>query len=292
MLSIAWLCAMIELTTLVSYQHFFTAGELFAWVTANPYEVGDIAGYCMRYVLPYWIICTVVFISACFLIWRCVNRGGRKQIWVCCAVQCLYLLPFTALPLRSNIVREATYVYRQIKNIAVHQNDSQSFSYQACKKDSLESAEIYVLAIGESVRYKNWSLNGIYERETTPMLAQQSNLCLYFDYYASATLTQHAIPLLFTPAIVDNFNDHFQYKSIAAAFSEAGFKSVLISHRAQLMNNGYHDYLAQDFDSVSPQIVSALAALLQLMWALSNYLVLRTTHYQNLAPSNHDTHYS
>ncbi len=250
LLTLLWLCAMIELTTLVSYRHFFTAGELFAWVTANPYEVGDIAGYCLRYVLPYWLIATVVFLFAGWFIWRCVKKGEPKQLFLCAILEILLLLPFVALPLRSNIVREAVYVQQQVRNITCHQNDSKNFQYHTSCLDTIGQPEIVVLSIGESVRCANWSLNGEYERETTPCLKNQSNLCLYSDYYANATLTQHALPMLFTPVGVDDFEEHLQYKSIADAFHEAGFKTVLISHRAQLMNNGYHDYLAQNFDSV------------------------------------------
>lgn len=260
-----WLCVMIELTTIVSYRHCFTAGELFAWVTANGYEVSDIAGYCMRYVLPYWIVCTLIFGLVVWGTYWCVKKN---LFWQCGAIIVLLLLPFVFFPFSSNLVRESSYVYRQIRNIYSHKNDSKSFSYNANRKDFMAQKEIYVLSIGESVRYQNWSLNGTYPRQTTPLLAQQSNLCLYSDYYADATLTQHAIPLLFTPATADNFNDHFHYKSIAAAFREVGFKTVLVSHRAQLMNNGYHDYLAQDFDSIvfvehDSLIASSIAELAQ-----------------------------
>lgn len=241
---------MIELTTLVSYRNFFTAGELFAWVTANQYEVSDIAEYCMRYVMPYWLIATAAFLLAGWLIWRVVQHQKRKIIALCAASEIIFLLPFTVLPFPSNIVREWRFVKHQIRMIEDHHADSRLFIYNAHKSDTLSTQEIYVFAIGESARYSNWSLNGEYPRKTTPCLEDQPNLCLYSEYYANATLTQHAMPMLFTPATVDDFKEHFRYKAIAAAFSEAGFKTVLISHRAQLMNNGYHDYMTQDFDSV------------------------------------------
>ena len=260
LLALLWLCVMVELTTLVSYRNFFTAGELFAWVTANKYEVGDIAAYCMHYVLPYWIICTVVFSVGAWFIWYCIKEGGRKPLLLCAILEILLLLPFVALPLRSNIVREAVYVRQQVQNIAHCQNESETFRYHASKQETIAQQEIYVFSIGESVRYKNWSLNETYERQTTPCLKYKSNLCLYTDYYANATLTQHALPMLFTPVSVDDFQEHFRYKTIAAAFREVGFRTVLVSHRAQLMNNGYHDYLAQDFDSVVLVIHDSLIA--------------------------------
>ena len=250
LLVLLWLAVMIELTTLVSYHNFFTAGELFAWVTANGYETGDIAQYCMRYVWLYWVLWSLVCATGAWFIWRCVHIGNMKRIYLCVGIEIALLFPFTILPFPSNIVRESIYVRQQIRNIRNHQNDSQSFTYKAYKRSSIEKQEVYVLAIGESVRYANWSLDGTYPRKTAPHLEQQSNLYLYSDYYANATLTQHALPMLFTPVTTDSFNDHFHYKTIAAAFAEAGFRTALVSHRAQLMNNEYHNYLAQDFDTV------------------------------------------
>jgi glucan phosphoethanolaminetransferase (alkaline phosphatase superfamily) len=160
----------------------------------------------------------------------------------------LLLLPFV-LPVQNSLLHEILCVVRQVNNIKNYQNDNADFEYHAYR-DSVDSNEVYVLSIGESVRYKNLSLNGSYPRNTTPLLEQQSNLCLYSDYYANATLTQHALPMLLTDVSCRNFEWHFGRKTIAAAFHETGFRTALISHRAQLMNNGYHDYLAKDFDTV------------------------------------------
>ena len=49
--------------------------------------------------------------------------------------------------------------------------------------------------------------------------------------------------MLLTDVSCGDFEQHFGRKTIAAAFHETGFRTALISHRAQLMNNGYHDYL-------------------------------------------------
>ena len=240
LLVIAWLCSMVEVTTLVSYHRPFTAGEIFAWVTANGYEVGDISSYCLRYMWPYWVVCTVVYAGIGWL----VLKFFRHPIIVLVAVS-----PLMLLPVRTNLFRECIYVYQQIRAIERHQDDNASFTYNAMKSDSITAKEVYVLSVGESVRYNNLSLNGTYERETTPLLEKQQHLILYSDYYANATLTQHVMPMLFTPATATSFEEHFQYKSIAEAFKESGFKTALVSHRAQLMNNGYHGYLAKDFDT-------------------------------------------
>ena len=279
LLLLLWLCVIIELTTLVSYRNFFTAGELFAWVTANQYEVSDIAEYCIRYVMPYWLIATVVFLLIGWLIWRVVQHQKRKIIALCVAIEIVFLLPFTVLPLPSNIVREWRFVKQQIRMIADRQTESYAFSYNARQSDKINDKQICVFAIGESVRYKNWSLNGEYPRKTTPCLEGGSNLCLYSNYYANATLTQHALPMLFTPVETNHFGDHFHYKTIASAFQESGFRTILVSHRAQLMNNGFHDYLARDFDSVVFVTHDSLIAPVVADLARYNQKLFIVTHY-------------
>lgn len=244
-----WLFGIIEITTLVSYRHCFTAGELLAWITANGYETGDIINYCLRHVWPYWLGCTLLFAMGCA--WICVVRKKNKKWRISTIVALvLFLLPFVIPSQPWCLAREIVCVVQQIQHIRAHHANSENFIYNAKRVDSVENKEIYVLAIGESVRYNNLSLNNTYHRQTTPLLGQQNGLYLYSDCYANATLTQHAMPMLLTPTISMSFAEHFDYKTIAAPYHEAGFYTMLISHRAQLMNNGYHNYLAQDVDSI------------------------------------------
>lgn len=279
-LVLACFASLIEITTLVSYENWFTSGEMFAWVTANPYEVGDIADYCLRYVWPYWVLCLLLYLALGVLIgWLVVKRASLLTRMLSVGIVCLLLLPFI-LPVRNSLLREIVCVIRQVHNIEKHQNDNICFKYDANRQDSLDAKEIYVLSLGESVRYSNISLNGVYQRITTPLLAEQSNLYLYSDYYANATLTQHALPMLLTDVACNNFVQHFNRKTIAAAFQEAGFTTALISHRAQLMNNGYHDYLAKDFDTlifvkhdslIAPELAN-LAKKNEKLFAVTHYL--------------------
>ena len=278
-LILTWLASLIEVTTLVSYENWFTSGEMFAWITANSYEEGDIVSYCFRYVWYYWIICTLLFLAiGVFVWWLVARRSNNYSRILAVGIVCLFLLPFV-LPVQNSLLHEILCVVRQVNNIECHQNDNEDFEYHAYR-DSVGSNEVYVLSLGESVRYENLSLNGSYPRNTTPLLEQQSNLCLYSDYYANATLTQHALPMLLTDVTCGDFEQHFGRKTIAAAFHEIGFRTALISHRAQLMNNGYHDYLAKDFDTVvfvahdsliAPEI-SKIARSHEKMFIVTHYL--------------------
>ncbi len=279
LLTLLLLAYLLQVANLVAYGGAITAGELLAFVEANGYEATDVWDYCMRYIWPYWLVICCVFVGVLYLAWQIFIRGTRIQRIIYSAIVTLLLVPL-CFPLQHNIFRETMCVVHEIRLIRNHRNDNRNFAYHAKRTNVPEGKEIYVLAIGESLRYKNFSLNGEYERETTPFLKQQANLVLYSDYYANATLTQHAMPMLLTPSTPETFEEHFQYKTVAAAYHEVGFKTALVSHRAQLMNNGYHDYLAKDFDTTifvvhDSLIAPALATLIEQnhkLFVVTNYL--------------------
>lgn len=250
-LSLTYLVALLlQIANINAYGTFITAGELFAFLTASEFETGAVLGYITRYLTTYLIIGGMVYLGIISLTLWAIWSKNKLIVWGSVILQIILWMPFILPNTRSNIFREVASVVEQVKNIKEHQDDARSFKYNATRTDNITSKQVYVLSIGESVRYKNLSLNGEYERETTPLLQKQKNLCLYSDYYANATLTQHAMPMLLTDVTTDNYTEHFARKTIAAAFVEAGYKTALISHRAQLVNNGYHNYLAQGFDTL------------------------------------------
>ncbi len=271
---------LIETTTLVSYENWFTAGEIFAWITANRFETNDIADYCLRYVWPYWIVCSLIYLGIGVLVWwLTVVKNTLLARYTAIGIIVFLAVPFALPGVTNSLANEIACVARQIRNIEKHQNDNDSFRYNSVRQEPAVDKEIYVLSLGESVRYKNLSLNGTYNRETTPLLGKQTDLVLYSDYYANATLTQHALPMLLTDAQTDDFEQHFGKKTIAAAFSETGFKTALVSHRAQLMNNGYHDYLAKNFDTVVFVKHDSLIAPALSNLAKKNDKLFVVTHY-------------
>ena len=280
-LLLIWLCGLAETTMLISYGNWMTAGEIFAFLTANEYESSDVLNYCLRYVWPYWIICSFIYVGIGVLVWWLTAvKNTRPARYAAIGIIVALAVPFVMPGVTNSLAHEIACVVRQVRNIEKHQNDNDGFRYNACRQEPVADKEIYVLSLGESVRYKNLSLNGIYNRETTPLMKNRTDLVLYSDYYANATLTQHALPMLMTDARTYDFEKHFSRKTIAAAFSEAGFKTALVSHRAQLMNNGYHDYLAKDFDTIifvshdsliAPEL-SNLANKHEKLFAVTHYL--------------------
>jgi glucan phosphoethanolaminetransferase (alkaline phosphatase superfamily) len=120
-----------------------------------------------------------------------------------------------------------------------------SFSYHAKKRKNLADREIYVVVIGESARYSNFSING-YERKTSPQLEKIKDLITYGNVYATSNITEFAIPLLLSRATPLNFENAYREKTFADAFKEAGFYTGWIANQS-----GDHPYIkriANDMD--------------------------------------------
>ena len=135
------------------------------------------------------------------------------------------------------IVRDFIEVRQEIEMIEKHEELLIDFSFEAISRRPLEEQETYVLFLGETARYKNWSING-YNRKTNPRLEQLDSLIVFSDMSALASTTVKAIPLMLTSAGPENFRDAFKRRSFLTAFKEAGFKVYWLSN---LHRFGEHD---------------------------------------------------
>jgi glucan phosphoethanolaminetransferase (alkaline phosphatase superfamily) len=97
------------------------------------------------------------------------------------------------------------------------------------KKDNTE--EVYVLIIGETTRYGNMGING-YERNTTPLLSQCSNVVSFDSIYSVANLTAVSLPFMLTRATPQTAEVRYNEKSVAEAFAEAGFYTAWIANQS------------------------------------------------------------
>ena len=102
------------------------------------------------------------------------------------------------------------------------------FQFHSTRTKEISEKEIYVLAIGESVRYDNCSLNGIYTRQTMPLIAQQDNLVFFHNYYSSGTTTSVSVPMIVTRATAEENALNYQERGIVQVFNENGFTTVVI----------------------------------------------------------------
>ena len=128
-------------------------------------------------------------------------------------------------------------------------------SFGAKRLLNVSQKEVYIFAIGESLRYDNLSLNGKYPRTTTPLLEQKSNLLLFHNYYSQACLTMYSVPQIVTRATPDNYDLNFKERSIIEPFRECGFKTFTIVSKTNLLS--YETYLSNGVDSliIVPNIV-------------------------------------
>lgn len=99
------------------------------------------------------------------------------------------------------------------------------FDIQYIPKDS---SALYVLVIGETARYDHFSING-YTRNTSPLLARQTNLISYDSAFSQANLTSFSVPLILTRATANNPDLAYKEKSLPEAFQEAGYQVAFVS---------------------------------------------------------------
>lgn len=109
--------------------------------------------------------------------------------------------------------------------------DVEHFSFGAEQEVKSTEKEIYLLVIGETARYANFSINN-YSRITCPLLAKTNNLVSFSDVFSEANITQNSLPILLTRATAQNFELFKKEKSIIDAFNEAGFSTYWVGNQS------------------------------------------------------------
>jgi glucan phosphoethanolaminetransferase (alkaline phosphatase superfamily) len=108
---------------------------------------------------------------------------------------------------------------------------SRDFQFKAKQMQGSDVPQTIIVVIGESSRYDRWSLNG-YERETNPLLAQETNLVSFDDVVTAVAATRLSVPIIVSrkPA-AQSLKAGFSEKSFLSAFKEAGFKTYWLSNQ-------------------------------------------------------------
>lgn len=119
------------------------------------------------------------------------------------------------------------------------------FSFEAGRQDTIPGKEIYVLVIGESARYGNFSLNG-YNRPTSPLLEKQENLVSYSRVLTTSNLTYVALQQLLTRATPENPDLAYKEKTFPDAFIECGFHTAWLA--SQSSNDRFVKRIAAGMD--------------------------------------------
>ena len=103
-----------------------------------------------------------------------------------------------------------------------------------CRADSLT----VVMVIGESMRADHFQLNG-YERQTTPLLAQEANLVSLPHIYTEPTFTHTSVPHILTRADSVHTERAYTEQSFITLFKQSGFRSTWLANQESVNNYVY-----------------------------------------------------
>lgn len=123
---------------------------------------------------------------------------------------------------------------------------SRDYKFDAVSTHPADSAEVYVLVIGETARAENLGLYG-YSRNTTPRLSAQHDLIAYPKAYTQSNTTHKSVPMLLSAATADDYDRLYREKGLIAAFREAGFNTVFLSN--QRPNHSFIDLLGGEAET-------------------------------------------
>ncbi len=264
LLSFFMLLTLTELVMVCGFGTYMSRDHFMALVTTTPEESAVFATNnvdALWYLVPAFLffvgICVFYAMSAIatFAV-RC------KTFLVCLSVMILGLMPYENMgkitnwhmfksqifhstlevpPL--NIVQHAKITARQLYNMT----QNSDFEFHSTRARNVDGKETYVLAIGESVRYANFALNGQYQRNTTPLIGAQDNIIFFQDYYTGGCTTCISVPIIISRATADSNPSLFVEKSIIQPFKENGFTTVVIKRGLFCQPSSAHLYQGVDY---------------------------------------------
>ena len=186
-------------------------------------------------------------------IYKTRRIGGGITVAGLLSVTTAYLADPTFRLLNNVFPLNVTYnLYLAVERswISAHyQERVANYRFDAVATHPKDSAEVYVMVIGETARSNNFSLYG-YQRDTNPLLtklANDSSLIIFRDVSTESNTTHKSVPMLLTSASASDYSALYREKGIIAAFKEAGFHTSFISN--QLPNHSFIDFLGMEADS-------------------------------------------
>lgn len=196
--------------------------------------------------LWYIIPLVLIFVCTCIVYFKASSPALRNRLIT--SATCIFLTTFYLLPFENTNNIDSFYKFKsavfentftrppfniihlsKITIRKIHRSmQTNDFQFHSTRTKEIAEKEIYVLAIGESVRYSNCSLNGIYSRETMPLIAQQDNLMFFHNYYSSGTTTSVSVPMIVTRATAEENALNYKERGIVQVFNENDFTTVVI----------------------------------------------------------------
>ena len=272
--SILTILAITDLTMVDLYKDYLLPGGIISTIKTNPQEASEFYRTNFREVF-HWIPLILICIASCTL----YKPSSNSKLSVFISLAALLIAPiFVGYKLVGFYKGQITlryYVDNRIWNrppynvpfqcINAHISLQRKKQWENMKNIDMgatrtivpeDKKEIYIFAIGESLRYDNVSLNKKYHRSTTPRLeARENNIMIFDDYYSQACLTMYSVPQLVTRATPDNYELNYAERSIIEPFRECGFKVFTIVSNTNLLS--YETYLSDGVDSliIVPNVV-------------------------------------
>lgn len=252
----------VELFMVKQFGVFLTHTHTLAMLGTNPQETNTFlsANWDALYVLvPFIMVSAVVIIPVCrnsFNVWI---RYGSLGMWLLLIVSagCFRMW---GNRMTSHEIVEDIFIERVPINfwenmysasaelIAI--SHSKTMTFGAYSEMERPEKEVVVLAIGESVRYHNFSMNGHYDRQTTPLMQNNPNAVLFSDYTTTGCITMLAVPMILTRGTPENFDLTYKECGVQRVFQETGFYTVALSNN--LIGDKLHKYLLNGADEVIP----------------------------------------
>ncbi|MDE6394264.1 MAG: lipid A phosphoethanolamine transferase [Duncaniella sp.] len=260
-----WMCfpllflSAFQLVLLYLYGHSIISVDMFLnLVTTNTSEVAELLGSLLPAVV--WVVILfvpVLYVAAVkarkrdFILSRDFIRrvrvtgiGGALAGVVCigfCMLAGGYSIRDYLYPV--NVCYNIYLAVDRSARTAEYAETSRDYTFDAVATHPADSAEVYVLVIGETARAGNFGLYG-YSRNTTPRLSARQDIITYPRAYTQSNTTHKSVPMLLSAATADDYDRIYREKGLIAAFREAGFNTVFLSN--QRPNHSFIDMLGEE----------------------------------------------
>ena len=266
--------ALIDLTMVDLYQDYLHSGGIISTIKTNPQEASEFYNTNFSEVFR-WTPIVLICVVSCVLYKTSTNRKTSVYIVIAALLVAPIFVTYKLVGFYKGHITLRYYIDNRIWNrppynvpfqcINARKSLQRKKQWENMKNINMgahrtiipaDQNEIYIFAIGESLRYDNVSLNGKYRRSTTPRLeTKENNIMIFDDYYSQACLTMFSVPQLVTRATPDNFELNYAERSIIEPFRECGFKVFTIVSNTNLLS--YEKYLSDGVDSliIVPNVV-------------------------------------
>lgn len=228
--------------------------------------------------VKFLFVASTFVLSSCFICYKLVGFYQNKITLRYYVVNRILTRPPYNMPYQFFNLTQRIKIDR-------YKKEAESFTFNSTRDIDLQDNEIYVLAIGESLRYANLSLNGHYQRETTPLLEATDNLILFNDYYSTACLTMYSVPQIVTRATPETYELNYKEKSIFLPYKENGFKTICIANARNLLSyeryltNGIDELLTADDDKTICRMVDSIANIYPKLFLMIEFLGNHSYYY-------------